>query len=185
MGKEKQNPRNFLTRLFRLHYQTRFFYYTLHAKQESSREHSATMRISRKIELDYGHTLPNSFSFCNQLHGHRGVVVATVEGNVVRREGDGEEGMIMDFKFLKEIMVERIHDLLDHGFAVWKEDREDMEFIVKRNSRVLITDEPPTAECLAKWAYNQIREYLPEGVSLKEVRWYETPNNWADYDGTD
>ncbi len=141
------------------------------------------MRISRKIEIDYGHTLPNSFSFCNQLHGHRGVVVATVEGNLIERKGDGEEGMVMDFKFLKEILIEHIHDKLDHGFAVWKEDHEDLDFIVKRNSRVLITNEPPTAECLAKWAFNQIQPHLPDGVTLKQLRWYETPNNWADFDG--
>ena len=98
------------------------------------------MRISRKIEIDYGHTLPNSFSFCNQLHGHRGVIVATVEGQMINRKGDGEEGMVMDFKFLKEIMLDHIHDKLDHGFAVWKDDLEDLEFITKRNSRVLVTD---------------------------------------------
>jgi len=141
------------------------------------------MRISRKIELDYGHTLPNSFSFCNQLHGHRGIVVATVEGTVIKHEGDGEEGMVMDFKFLKDIMVRYIHDVLDHGFAVWKDDHEDFDFIIKRNSRVLVTDEPPTAEYLAKWAFNQIKDQLPEGVILRQVRWFETPNNWADYEG--
>lgn len=141
------------------------------------------MRISRKIEIDYGHTLPNSFSFCNQLHGHRGVVVATVEGSVIQQEGDGEEGMVMDFKFLKDIMIRHIHDVLDHGFAVWKDDREDLEFILKRNTRVLITDEPPTAECLARWAFNQIRNKLPNEVQLKEVTWYETPNNWATFTG--
>jgi len=143
------------------------------------------MRISRKIEIDYGHTLPNSFSFCNQLHGHRGVVVATVEGNTINRKGDGEEGMVMDFKFLKEIMLDHIHDRLDHGFAVWKDDYEDLEFITKRNSRVLVTDEPPTAEYLARWAFNQIKYHLPEGVTLKQLRWYETPNNWADYEESD
>lgn len=141
------------------------------------------MRISRKIELDYGHTLPNSYSFCNQLHGHRGVVVATVEGPVIERRGDGEEGMVMDFKFLKDIMVESVHDILDHGFAVWKDDLEDLEFIMRRNTRVLVTDEPPTAEYLAKWAFNQIKDRLPKDVQLKQVRWYETPNNWADYEG--
>ncbi len=141
------------------------------------------MRISRKIEIDYGHTLPNSFSFCNQLHGHRGMIVATIEGLVIERKGDSEQGMVMDFKFLKEIMTEQIHEKLDHGFAVWKNDTEDLDFIVKRNSRVLITDEPPTAEYLAKWAFNQICHHLPQGVILKQLRWYETPNNWADCDG--
>ncbi len=143
------------------------------------------MRISRKIEIDYGHTLPNSYSFCNQIHGHRGVVVATVEGKVVNRSGDGEEGMVMDFKFLKEIMIQHIHDRLDHGFAVWKHDYEDLEFITRRNSRVLITDEPPTAECLAKWAFNEIRDRLPDGITLRHIRWYETPNNYAEYDGNE
>lgn len=139
------------------------------------------MRISRKIEIDYGHTLPNHFSFCNQLHGHRGVVVATIEGPVIEKSGDSQEGMVMDFRFLKEIMVERVHDRLDHGFAVWKDDREDLEFILKRNTRVLVTDEPPTAEYLAKWAFSEISSHLPEGVRLTNLRWYETPNNWADY----
>jgi 6-pyruvoyltetrahydropterin/6-carboxytetrahydropterin synthase len=143
------------------------------------------MRIARKIEIDYGHTLPNSFSFCNQIHGHRGVVVATVEGNVISRSTDDEEGMVMDFKFLKEIMIEHIHDRLDHGFAVWKHDDEDLDFITRRNSRVLITDDPPTAECLARWAFNEIRHHLPEGITLKHIRWYETPNNYAEYDGND
>jgi len=142
-----------------------------------------TMLISRKIEIDYGHTLPNSFTFCNQLHGHRGVIVATVEGPVIDRAGDAEEGMVIDFKFLRQIMDEHIHDQLDHGFAVWKEDKEDLEFILKRNTRVLVTDAPPTAECLARWAFNQISGKLPEGVILKNLRWYETPNNWADYTG--
>uniref|UniRef100_Q3ATI1 6-carboxy-5,6,7,8-tetrahydropterin synthase n=1 Tax=Chlorobium chlorochromatii (strain CaD3) TaxID=340177 RepID=Q3ATI1_CHLCH len=141
------------------------------------------MRISRKIEIDYGHTLPNSFSFCNQLHGHRGVVVATVEGNIISQEQHSQQGMVMDFKFLKDIMVEQIHDKLDHGFAVWKHDTEDLEFITRRNTRVLITDEPPTAECLARWAFHQMQPHLPAGVTLQRIRWYETPNNWADYEG--
>ena len=141
------------------------------------------MRITRKIELDYGHTLPNHYSFCNQLHGHRGVVEATIAGEVITRSGDGQEGMVMDFKFLKDILVQQVHDHLDHGFAVWKEDHEDLEFILKRNTRVLVTDEPPTAEYLAKWAFHQIEPHLPEGITLANLRWYETPNNWADYDG--
>jgi len=139
------------------------------------------MKITRKIEIDYGHTLPNHYSFCNQLHGHRGVIEVTVQGTVVSANGKSEEGMVMDFKFLKEILKEKIHDVLDHGFAVWKDDHEDLEFILKRNTKVLITDAPPTAEVLAKWAFFEIRKALPDTIKLVQVRWNETPNNWADY----
>ena len=41
------------------------------------------MYVSRSIELDYGHTLPNHYSFCNQIHGHRAKVIAVVEGDIV------------------------------------------------------------------------------------------------------
>ena len=72
------------------------------------------MIISRKIELDYGHTLPNSFSFCNQLHGHRGTVVATVEGKIIDRKGDLQEDMVMDFKLLNDIMVQYVNNWADY-----------------------------------------------------------------------
>jgi 6-pyruvoyltetrahydropterin/6-carboxytetrahydropterin synthase len=139
------------------------------------------MQITRKIEIDYGHTLPNHYSFCNQFHGHRGVIEVTVEGPIIHTSGESQQGMVMDFKFLKTIMREKIHDVLDHGFAVWKDDKEDLAFILKRNTRVLVTDDPPTAEVLAKWAFKTVKEDLPVGVKLVKVRWNETPNNWADY----
>lgn len=137
--------------------------------------------VSRKIDLDYGHTLPNHMGFCNQLHGHRATVVATVEGEIDTQEGSSSQGMVLDFKFLKQAMMKVIHDKLDHAFAVWKEDEEDRAFIEKRNARFLITDEPPTAEYLAKWSYFQLMDEMPDNVTLVNVRWYETPNSWADY----
>lgn len=132
--------------------------------------------IRRKIELDYGHTLPNHFSFCNQLHGHRAVVVATVCGEVNEGVNGSSQGMVLDFKILKDIMMEKIHGVLDHGFAVWRYDRKDLEFIKDRNDKLLITEEPPTAEYLAKWAYHQLLGSLPQDLILRSVEWFETPN---------
>ena len=140
------------------------------------------MLITRKIEIDYGHTLPNHFSFCNQLHGHRGVIEAGIEGNVCIKEGDSSQGMVLDFKIIKQIMMEEIHEVLDHGFAVWEKDKEDLDFVVKRNKKVLITSEPPTAEYLAKWAFYKIKKRLPLELKLKYLIWGETPNSTATYE---
>lgn len=146
------------------------------------------MQVSKQVELDYGHTLPNHYSFCNQIHGHRAKVVITVEGEVSQNENDSSQGMVFDFKILKELMMELIHDELDHGFAVWKDDSKDLEFIKGRNSKVLITDVPPTAECLAEWAYNQLLSVIllkyPNELSLVKVEWWETPNSCAIYEGS-
>lgn len=140
-----------------------------------------SLRVSKGIELDYGHTLPNHSSFCSQLHGHRAKVIATVSGAVCTTDGDSSQGMVLDFKFLKEIMTLYIHDVLDHGFAVWKESLDDVAFIVRRNKKYLLTDEPPTAEYLAKWAYAQIVDKIPIGMTLEKLVWYETPSSAAIY----
>jgi 6-pyruvoyltetrahydropterin/6-carboxytetrahydropterin synthase len=140
------------------------------------------MIVTKEIQLDYGHTLPNHYGFCSEIHGHRAKVIATIEGDFITKSGSSSEGMVMDFKFIKEAMMKHIHDKLDHGFAVWKEDEEDYEFIVKRNARYLITDHPPTAECLAKWAYDQIVGIIEkEGCKLVCIEWFETPTSSACY----
>lgn len=137
--------------------------------------------ITKEIELDYGHTLPNHYSFCSQLHGHRAKVIAGVTGKLNETEGDSSQGMIFDFKILKDVLKKYVHDVLDHGFAVWKDDTEDREFIEKRNEKVLVTDLPPTAEVLARWAYNQVKLNLPKEINLVYIDWYETPTSCARY----
>lgn len=153
--------------------------------------------VTKTIEIDYGHTLPDHFGFCNQLHGHRGIIKVTVEGPVQTKGSSA--GMVYDFKLLKELMIQRIHDVLDHGFAVWKEDKtpitlqaatgyglssvsiSTLAFVLARNQKVLVTEEPPTAEYLAKWCYQQLVNELPDEIRLVKVEFYETPNSSAIY----
>lgn len=151
------------------------------------------MLVTKEIGIDYGHTLPNHMGFCNQLHGHRARIIVAVEGSVIKEVGSSQ-GMVMDFKFIKQLMMEKIHDVLDHGFAVWKDDTKEiivfedayavttLDFVKARNKKVLVTDEPPTAEYLAKWAFNQIGgDIAVKGCQLMYVDWYETPNCFARY----
>jgi len=138
--------------------------------------------VTKRIELDYGHTLPNHYSFCNQIHGHRGVIEATVQGDIVAMHGSSSQGMVLDFSILKQLLMTKVHAKLDHGFAVWKEDIADLEYIKTRNTKYIVTEEPPTAEYLAKWAYEQIEmDIIHYNLKLVRIRWYETPSSWADY----
>lgn len=140
------------------------------------------INVTKRIELDYGHTLPNHYSFCNQIHGHRGIIEATVQGDVVAMAGSSSQGMVLDFSILKQLLMTKVHALLDHGFAVWKESKTDLAYIKTRNDKYIITETPPTAECLAKWAYDQIEmDIIHYNLKLVRVRWYETPSSWADY----
>jgi 6-pyruvoyltetrahydropterin/6-carboxytetrahydropterin synthase len=159
------------------------------------------MLVSKAIELDYGHTLPNHFSFCNQIHGHRAKIVAYVDGKLCQTKNDSSQGMVMDFKIIKDLMMDRIHKVLDHGFAVWMDDIETKNYITRRNQKYLITLLPPTAEVLAQWAYKQMIEGLAfykdnaaalgdeagrhSLIHLEKVEWYETPTSIAVYTSDD
>lgn len=151
------------------------------------------MKIVRKIEIDYGHTLPRHFGFCNQIHGHRGVIECVFEGIVKDEIEDSENGMVMDFAICKKIMMEEIHAVLDHGFALWKEAKYDvvniggkeistLEFISARNTKIVLLDQPPTAEVLGIYFFEKITlrlEKQDHAVRLVELIWHETPNNKA------
>lgn len=165
------------------------------------------MKIVRKIEIDYGHTLPKHLGFCNQIHGHRGVIECVFEGEIVVDPKRASNGMVMDFAVCKQIMMEEIHEVLDHGFAIWKNQDMDhvlvtpnevikennvpmristIDFIKARNNKVLVLDRPPTAEVLGAYFFEKIAERLEkrntltnEVVKLVELIWHETPNNKA------
>lgn len=150
------------------------------------------MIVKRVIELDMGHVLPNYDGPCGNLHGHRVKVICSFEGSV---SPNRETGMVEDFSYLKQIMMREIHDVMDHGFAVWKNDTVDvmgtlgmdirvsvLDFIKVRNKKYLITDDPPTAETLAKHFGEKVRmAILDRPFYLHSLEWWETPNNCAVY----
>lgn len=160
-------------------------------------------QITKVIEFDYGHVLPDYFGFCNQLHGHRGKVEATFEGTVF--DYSPMRGMVIDFSSIKTWLKEVIVDKIDHAFAVWENDvkpvrishqREGhsvvrqvttLDFIKARNDRVLITKEPPTAETLVRHFFEELYKFTLEAnhtdnpIELVKLVWYETPSCFATY----
>ncbi len=143
------------------------------------------MEVSREIQIDAGHRIPLHKAKCCNVHGHRYRIIATLEGTVVEKEDVSDLGMVMDFGDLKHILTERVHDPLDHGFMVWKEDTKLMEFLLENNFKVIVFDCVPTAENLARWCYEQMVEdcksRFGNQVRLKSIVVWETPNSSATY----
>jgi len=55
------------------------------------------MIITRRLEFDAGHRIPNHNSLCKHLHGHRYAIEITLSGDIIANEGQSEQGMVMDF----------------------------------------------------------------------------------------
>lgn len=161
------------------------------------------MRITREIGIDMGHRVPNHGSKCKNLHGHRYRVIATVQGGMF--EVGEQEGMVIDFGFLKEEMMLMVDAFFDHGMALWIQDPILVHELGPTHERIaddvfhhgyalgtwkwgkiVVTRDVPTAENLAKLWYELLYWRLAdrmEGTNgrLYSITVWETPNCSAIY----
>ena len=88
-----------------------------------------TFRITRRLEFDAGHRIPNHQGQCRHLHGHRYQLEVTLQGEINQNGGDSEEGMVMDFGLIKQIIQQIIIDPWDHSFFVANTDQVLIDFL--------------------------------------------------------
>lgn len=143
------------------------------------------MLITRRLEFDAGHRIPNHTSQCKHLHGHRYAIEITLSGDIITAEGQSEQGMVMDFSDVKRIANEKLVDIWDHAFLVYRGDSVVSDFLASLpEHKTIILDAVPTAENLAQIAFSILdpayRDIYGNRLRLERVRLYETPNNWAD-----
>ncbi|MCW5576966.1 MAG: 6-carboxytetrahydropterin synthase QueD [Burkholderiales bacterium] len=143
------------------------------------------MRITRRLEFDAGHRIPNHTSQCRHLHGHRYAIEITLSGPLIATPGAADEGMVMDFSAVKAIAQQHVIEPWDHAFLAWRQDKAVIAFLdgIPEHKTVLF-DAPPTAEHLAQTAFALLdrayAERYGDSLRLERVRLYETPNCWAD-----
>lgn len=147
--------------------------------------------ISREVEWDAGHRIPDHTSKCRHPHGHRYKLQVTVRGQVQPEEGQSEGGMIVDFSTLSALLRE-VHDLFDHGMMLWEKDASmirAMDMLCRADGvgyRVITLPFAPTAERLAQWIWSVLSRRISEmnvDYRLVRVTLWETPRSRADVVG--
>jgi 6-pyruvoyltetrahydropterin/6-carboxytetrahydropterin synthase len=132
------------------------------------------MKVSRTFEFDAAHRVLGHPGPCGFLHGHRyrlQVVVEATDLNAL--------GMLIDFGDIKRVVDERLVSEWDHA-ALFRYDDPLVQAVLEAQpeapERVITLPDNPTAEVLAKMAFQRISKALPEGVTLTEVTIWETPH---------
>jgi len=135
----------------------------------------STVYVTRKVHFNAAHRLHNPeksdawneemFGKCNNelWHGHNYVLEVTVAG-----EPDPETGYVCDLGKLKAVLNERVVDKVDH-----KNLNLEVDFL----DGVI-----PSTENFAVAIWNELEDHIPSG-RLDNVRLYETPRNFVDYQG--
>jgi 6-pyruvoyltetrahydropterin/6-carboxytetrahydropterin synthase len=117
--------------------------------------------VTKEFSFDSAHYLIGYRGKCANNHGHHFVLQVTLRGKSL-----DNQGMILDFGEIKEIVNRLIINRLDHKCI---------------ND---IVDFNPTAENLAEWIFNQLFTVfngLYKDVSLNSVKLWESPGNMTEY----
>jgi len=143
------------------------------------------MDITRRLEFDAGHRIPDHKSQCRHLHGHRYAIEITLSGNVIDKAGDAANGMVMDFSLVKQLAMEHLVEAWDHAFLAFAGDTAIVDFLTSLpDHKTVVLDRVPTAENLARIAFERLdavyRNTYANHLRLERIRLYETPNCWAD-----
>ena len=109
------------------------------------------------------HRLRQLHGQCEGLHGHNWKIEITVASNRL-----GKEGVVIDFKILKE-KVKNVLSPLDHAFL------NNLSYFLRRE---------PSSENIAKYVFDQLKGDLePYHVVLKRVNAWESETACASYIG--
>lgn len=131
--------------------------------------------VSRKAHFNAAHQLYNEkwskahneevFGKCAnpEFHGHNYELIVSVQGPV-----DPQTGYVVDMKWLKELIKERVEDRFDHKNL----NTQTEEF----------AERIPTAENIAVVIYDLLADAFDADKNLK-ITLYETPRNFVEYSG--
>jgi 6-pyruvoyltetrahydropterin/6-carboxytetrahydropterin synthase len=143
------------------------------------------LTITRKLEFDAGHRIPDHKSQCRNLHGHRYTLEITLAGAVIQEEGSSDHGMIMDFSDVKAIAKQQLVDVWDHAFLAYAKDSAVLSFLDSLpGHKTVVIDCIPTVENLARVAFDILKAAYHDrygtGLRLSRLVLHETPNCWAE-----
>jgi 6-pyruvoyltetrahydropterin/6-carboxytetrahydropterin synthase len=132
------------------------------------------MKIAKEFKWEMGHRLKFHQGKCINLHGHSYKMMVEFTGDV------DENGMVLDYYDVKEIIAPLVEEL-DHGFLVYKDDAELIEFLEKINSKHTVVDFESTAENICKHFLEKIsQQKLSANIKKISVKVFETENTYAE-----
>lgn len=150
--------------------------------------------VTKQMRTETGHRLMDYDGRCSHLHGHSYLWEVTASASAL-----SPNGMIVDFKDLKEAMMAVI-DPLDHALILRDDDPmlpalgtpserkvKLRDWLMATNGdspRLFLWKENPTAENMAAWAAKWLQGHLDgkqDIIEVTSVKVWETATSFAEW----
>jgi len=114
--------------------------------------------VTKAFTFDAAHNLINYKGKCEALHGHTYRLEVTVCGGPDQLEN----GLLMDFGDLKDLVNKEVLSKLDHSYL---------------NDHF----EQPSTEIVAMWIFETLKPHVEKiGLVLTSVKLFETATSWVE-----
>ena len=135
--------------------------------------------LKTAASFDSAHFLAGYNGKCANLHGHHWVIEVEAGQETLQAEGE-KRGMVIDFGDLKHA-VRSLADSFDHAtiYEAGTLRPETIAAFQAEGFRLIETDFRPTAENFARHFHKQL---TAQGLPVRSVTVYETPDNCARYE---
>jgi 6-pyruvoyltetrahydropterin/6-carboxytetrahydropterin synthase len=140
----------------------------------------STIRITKEFKFEMAHALVGHNGPCKNIHGHSYKLKVSVKGKVKNGTNDSDEGMVVDFTIIKNIVDKLIVKEYDHSLVLWdkmKIDKAQFDFM---NKLILVPFNPTCENLLVSFA-TMIKKELPSNIELTYLLLRETPNSYAEW----
>ena len=143
-----------------------------------------TIRLTKEFRFEGAHALRGYKGKCRHIHGHSYRLRVTVSGIPSHSPFDPNNGMVIDFSALKELVINLIIEPFDHALLLRK-DAPLTDSIKEAYQNVLVLPFQPTCENLCFHFASLLAPAIPSPATLFSIRLYETSNSFAEWFATD
>jgi len=138
------------------------------------------IRITKEFQFEMAHALLGYDGPCKNIHGHSYQLKVTVKGEIKEGTSDSDEGMVIDFGVIKEIVNEQIVNPYDHSLVLNEKMNIDTSQFGFMNKLIIVPFQPTCEKLLVHYA-SLIQSKLPARITLHSLFLRETPNSYAEW----
>ena len=161
------------------------------------------IKVTKEFNWDCAHLLDGHRGLCKNLHGHTYKMEVTAQRALRKSLRDAlssdtspsevstcgpDEGMVLDFKELKNIVNELVVVQADHAFIYNSVTQDPFEtalydLCIQYEKKVMVVHYRPTAENMAKHYLHLIQDEAVAGDydwEIVSVKLWETPTSYAE-----
>lgn len=140
------------------------------------------IRVTKEFPFEMAHALYAYDGPCKDIHGHSYRLLVTVIGETEQKPDSPKQGMVMDFKDLKQIVKANLIDVFDHALVLnANSPHRELKNLEPHFERILWVNYQPTCENLLIDFQDRIRAKMTFPLRIVAMRLHETATAFAEW----